>query len=77
MVLINQPLKRSRWFHYLIMGIKFEPQCTINAQALANILIKNANKNKLHSSHEDTWDLYVDGSSTKGNSGVDLIIGTP
>jgi len=59
-----------------LYAIECKPKYAIKAQTLVNLLAENASRNKSHSFHRNTWNLYVDRSSIKDNNGASVIIET-
>ncbi|XP_075478893.1 uncharacterized protein LOC142519748 [Primulina tabacum] len=52
--------------------IQYEPRTTIKAQVLTDFLAEN-----IHQENEDPWKMYVDGSSSKDGSGVEVVLILP
>ena len=89
LVLMDQPLKNVlhklgasgrllKWAVKLSRyDLTFEPQRTIKAQALADFLAENTTPVEERDLRTQPWNLYVDGSSTKDESGASLIIKSP
>ena len=52
-------------------------RCAIKAQALVDFSAENVSSPPEIATPSSSWNLYVDGSSTKDDSGAGLIIKTP
>jgi len=58
-------------------GIDFDAQRAIKGQALENFITENTNTIPASTPSDDSWNLYVDGSSTKDDCEAGLIVETP
>ena len=58
-------------------GINFQVQWAIKVHALVDFFTKSVNTAPKTTLATTSWHLYMDGSSTKDRSRIDLIIGAP
>ncbi|KAK3007276.1 hypothetical protein RJ639_015824 [Escallonia herrerae] len=92
-VLTDQPRRKvllspeasGRLLNWLVelgeFDIQYKPRTTIKAQALADFIVKctlpEDPPQLVISEVQDSWNLYVDGSSAIGNSGAGIILISP